>query len=221
MDDRKHMSITPELPSAAPVGRIASAVLDLVGQVPGTREPPQPVDPHDQAALIIRRAASRAAMTAGGLALPAGPLGWLTILPELVAVWRLQAQMVADIAGVYGRQADLTREHMIFCLFRHTAAQAMRDLLARVGERWLVQRVPLATLQRVATAVGMSLSRRAVRRTLSRWLPVAGAVGVGAYAWYDTRQVGKTAVALFTAEAGLTLGHDPAGLLGRPADRPG
>jgi hypothetical protein len=31
-------------------------------------------------------------------------------------------------------------------------------------------------------------------------LPVAGALGVGAYAWYDTRQVARTAIAMFSRD---------------------
>ena len=45
--------------------------------------------------------------------MPPGPLGWLTIAPELLAVWKIQAQMVSDLAGVYGKAATLTREHMV------------------------------------------------------------------------------------------------------------
>jgi hypothetical protein len=180
----------------APANRIGDAILDLLGQLPPSRQPAQR-DPAERARAIAAAASRRAAVTAGGLALPAGPLGWLTVLPELVMVWRLQAQMVADIAAVFGQRASLSREQMVYCLFRHTAAQAMRDLLARVGGRYLVQQVPLRTLQRVARAVGVSLSRRALGRGLARWLPVAGAVGVGAYAWFDTRQVARTAIALF------------------------
>ena len=35
-------------------------------------------------------------------------MGMLTLLPELVAVWRIQ-------------------EQMLYCLFKHTASQAVRD----------------------------------------------------------------------------------------------
>jgi hypothetical protein len=179
-----------------PTNRVGEAILELLGEVPASRQ--QAVDdPQVRAQTIAGAACNRAALAAGGLALPSGPLGWVTVLPELVVVWRLQAQMVADIAAVYGHRASLSREQMVYCLFRHTAAQAMRDLLARVGGRYLVQQVPLRTLQRIARTVGVSISRRALGRGLARWLPVAGALGVGAYAWFDTRQVARTAIALF------------------------
>jgi hypothetical protein len=192
-------SLVPRPHRLDPTERIAQAIVDLLGRVPDSSEVEQPA-PEQQAGAIARAAAARAALTAGGLALPPGPLGWLTVLPELIAVWRLQAQMVADIAGVYGRKAQLGREQMMVCLFRHTAAQAVRDLVARVGGRLLIQDMPVRALQSLATALGRSLSRRAIGRGLGRWLPVVGAVGVGAYAYYDTLQVARTARELFGGE---------------------
>jgi uncharacterized protein (DUF697 family) len=195
------------LPAAFdPAQRIGQAILDVVGAVPHAATPRAGVvlrDPKGEAEAIARSAATRTALAAGGLALPPGPLGWLTVLPELLAVWRLQAQMVADIAAVYGQQATLSREQMLYCLFRHTTAQAMRDIVARVGGRLLVREVPVRTLQRIARVVGVSLSRRALGRGVARWMPVVGAVGVGAYAYFDTRQVARTAIALFGDAAAL------------------
>ena len=131
------------------------------------------------------------------MALPPGPLGLLTLIPDLVAVWKIQSQLVADIAAVYGRQEQLTKEQMLYCLFRHLASQAVRDLAVRAGERWLVQRASLAVLQTVAQKLGVHLSRKVIGASLSRWLPLVGAVGVGTYAYFDTRQVAATAIALF------------------------
>jgi hypothetical protein len=181
---------------------LADAILGFIGNVPGSTERPGNNSVR-RAHAIARSAATRAAFTAGGLALPPGPLGWLTIIPELIAVWKLQAQMVSDIAAVYGHtgtvegQPAITREQMIYCLFRHTAAQAVRDLAVRVGERMLVQQVSLATMQTIAHKVGVHLTRHAIGKGVSRWLPVIGAVGVGAYAFYDTRHVAQTAIELF------------------------
>jgi hypothetical protein len=179
-----------------PAQRIATALLEAISQVPDTTEH-RTLAPGDRARAIARRTSARAAITAGSLALPPGPLGWLTLLPELVMVWRLQAQMVADIAGAYGRDASLTREHMLYCLFRHSAAQAVRDLAVRVGEQLLVQRSSSRALSAVAGKVGGRIAKQTAGKGLSRWLPVVGAVGVGAYAWFDTERVARTAIELF------------------------
>jgi hypothetical protein len=176
--------------------RIARHLLDLVGQVPGTGER-RATDADARVRALTHAAANKAALAAGTLALPPGPLGWLTIVPELVAIWRIQAQLVADLSGVFGVPARLGREQMMYCLFRHAAAQAVRDLVIRVGGRLIAQDVSMRVIERVAKAIGVRVTRRLIGGGVARWLPVIGAVGVGAYAWYDTRQVARTAIGLF------------------------
>lgn len=188
----------------APVehGRITEAILDFVSQVPDSRIDSSK-DPASEARRLANRAAQRAALTAGSLALPPGPLGWLTLLPELIAIWKIQGQMVSDIAAAYGRHATLGREQMMWCLFRHTAAQAFRDLVVRMGDRLVFQRMSWGVAERVAKQIGIKLTQRTLSKGVSRWLPVIGALGVGAYAYYDTGQVAGTAIELF--EGGITV----------------
>ncbi|WP_447737281.1 hypothetical protein [Rhodanobacter soli] len=193
----------------APVehGRITEAILDFVSQVPDSKIG-NSKDPASEARRLANRAAQRAALTAGSLALPPGPLGWLTLLPELIAIWKIQAQMVSDIAAAYGRHASLGREQMMWCLFRHTAAQAFRDLVVRMGDRLVFRRMSYGVAQRVAKQVGVKLTQRTLSKGVSRWLPVIGALGVGAYAYYDTGQVAGTAIEMFEGE--VTLEGDDA-----------
>jgi hypothetical protein len=136
----------------------------------------------------------------GSLALPPGPLGLITILPDLYAIWRVQAHLVADIAAVYSKTVFLTEETMLFSLFRHAAAQAVRDLIVRAGERVLVERPTLRTLQRISAKIGAKTTQRILGRGASRWVPIVGALGVAGYAYYDTRAVGQTAMDLFSKD---------------------
>lgn len=186
----------PAVRAPAEQSRLAAAILDFASQIPDSQVH-RGLHPEVQARELTNQAARKAAITAGSLALPPGPLGWLTVLPELVAIWRIQAQMVSDIAAAYGQHASLGREQMLWCLFRHTAAQAFRDLVVRMGDRLLFRQLSATLAERVARRIGFSLSQRAVGAGISRWLPVIGAAGVGAYAWYDTRSVARTAIELF------------------------
>jgi hypothetical protein len=203
-----------------PGNRITQAILNFVGQIPGTNEQ-KSQDPAHRARVIARSASRKAAVTAGSLALPPGPLGWLTVLPELVAVWKLQSQMVADIAGIYGNKAELTREQMIYCLFRHTAAQAVRDLVVRLGERYLVRQLSARAFQAAARKIGVTITQHAIGKGVSRWLPVVGAVGVGAYAYYDTGQVARTAIELFEREIEIASAEGDPGAVQSGAIKPG
>lgn len=190
--------------SKASIGNVASnigqSILDSVGKLPAsTRRKSK--DALAESRSAITKAAATASLTAGGFAIPLGPVGWLTILPEMVAVWRIQAQLVADIAALHGRKVELTREQLVFCLFRHSAAQAVRDLAVRAGERLIVQQVTTQLLKKIAEAIGVRVARRVIGKGLTRWLPVIGAVGVAGYAFYDTAQVGSTALELFSRKA--------------------
>ena len=113
-DDRSRLSAAPTTDSMAtndrslpvpyePVApdRVTRALLDFVSRIPAAEVGPS-ADPLADARALGQRAARRAAVTAGSLALPPGPLGWMTVLPELIAIWRIQAQMVSDIAASFG-----------------------------------------------------------------------------------------------------------------------
>jgi len=127
----------------------------------------------------------------------------VTIVPELVAVWRIQAQMVADIAAAFGKTGTLSREKMLYCLFKHSAAQAVRDLVVRGGERYLVRHASVRVVQAVAAKIGVKVTQRAIAKSVSRWLPVVGVLGVAGYAYYDTAQVAATAMSFFEEDVAL------------------
>ncbi|APG04078.1 hypothetical protein BJI69_09345 [Luteibacter rhizovicinus DSM 16549] len=188
---------------------VAKAILEFVSRIPESEVPRVKGDAAEECRRLASSAAQKAAITAGSLALPPGPLGWLTVLPELVAIWRIQGQLVSDIAAAYGKTPKLGREQMLWCLFRHTAAQAFRDVAIRVGDRLVFRTTATSVLQRLAGRIGVSVSKRAVGKGISRWLPVVGALGVGAYAYYDTGQVAKTAIDLFSGE--IHIDDDPDG----------
>jgi uncharacterized protein (DUF697 family) len=206
---KKHSTEMVPANSDTDASKIAVAILGFVGNVPSSDES-RSRTPAEAARKAANTAAAKAATAAGTLALPPGPLGWLTILPEMTAVWKIQAQMVADIAALYGKSATLGREQMLYCLFKHAASQAVRDLVVRVGERMLVRRATLASLQVVAQRVGVKLTQRVLAKGVSRWIPLAGAVGVAAYAYYDTVQVAKAAIDIFERDIEVDPGSSPA-----------
>ena len=175
---------------------LAKAILDVVTSVPTTQETVA-TTPRERARAIQTAASLKAAAVSGTLSLPPGPLGFAVIVPDLVSVWRIQAKMVADIAGAYGQSAHLSQEHMIYCLFRHAAAQVVRDLAARIGKRVVIRRATLKALQSVAQQLGIKVSKRVIAKSAARWLPVVGTIGVAGYAYYDTAQVAATATELF------------------------
>lgn len=193
------MSAFPNEPGAGgdkPPSPVAKAILDLVSAIPGTSEPTS-ASPTERARAIRLAAALKAGAISGTLALPGGPLSVVTIVPDLVAVWRIQAQMVADIASAFGKTAQLKQEQMIYCLFRHAAAQVARDLIARMGERIVFRTATLHAVEALARRIGIKVTQKVLANSAARWIPVLGSLGVAGYAYYDTAQVAATAIELF------------------------
>ena len=185
-------------------GKMMGALETFVSEVPTSQEPAA-TDPIARIKVIGRHAAVKAMVVSGSLAIPPMPWGIVTILPDLLAIWKLQAQMVADIAGAYGKTATLSREQMMYCLFKHAASQAVRDLVVRVGERILVRQASLRTIQTILGKLGVVITQRLTGRFIMRWLPVVGVIGVGAYAFYDTLKVAQTAIEFFGKEIEVEL----------------
>jgi hypothetical protein len=192
-------SATLPAPDEGSLRKLLDLIERLLAEIPHTDEPVSR-SPEDRAREIARNAAIKAAMVSGSLALPPGPLGYVTIIPDLVGIWKIQAQLVADIAGTFGQTAYLGREQMLYCLFRHAAAQALRDIVVRVGERVLIRRPALRVAQQVLRRIGVRITQRLAGGAIARWLPIVGALGVGAYAYYDTGQVAETTIDLFRHE---------------------
>ncbi|MFP5466318.1 MAG: hypothetical protein ACLGG8_02155 [Gammaproteobacteria bacterium] len=199
------MSSRVARPAPSPEAAASSfeqAILPLFAHVP-TSDEPRSESPLDDARRKANAVAAKAAVAAGALALPPGPAGWLTILPEMVGVWRLQRQLVADIAAIYGKQSTLTPEQIVYCLFEHTAAAGVRDLVVRVGQRTLVRRASPRLVGLLMRRIGVKLGQRMLGKGVARLLPIVGAVGVGAYAYYDTAKVAATAIELFESEISI------------------
>jgi uncharacterized protein (DUF697 family) len=170
--------------SQAAQREVLARLENIVVSIPETHEL-ESNEPLARCRVIITDAAIKAATLSGGLALPLGPLGALTLLPDLVLIWKVQAQMVADIAGAFGREGMLTREHMIYCLCKHATSQAVRELAIRTGRRAMMR-----------TGRG-----RFVRRLVGSFsMPILGAAGAAAFAYFDTARVGRMAIQLFSQE---------------------
>lgn len=179
--------------------QIADAILSMVAVVPTSHEG-ENVSPRARAAILTRNAARTAASISAGAALVPGPFGVLTLLPDIYGVWKVQAQLVSDIAALFGKTGSLTREQMLYCLFKHTASQFLRDVVVRSGERFLVRRLSSQVLHRLASRIGLSMGQRTVGKAVARFVPVLGAGVVGGYAYYDTKQVAMTAIELFSRQ---------------------
>ena len=162
-----------------PARQVSGVIERVIAAVPAPRVQ-EVVDPVAAADAIVRNAARKASLLSASLALPPGPLGMLTVLPDLYLIWKIQRQMVADLFGLHGRAAELTRTHMLYCLFRHMASHVARDVVVRAGQRTLVRQLSSAAIASAAGSLGVTVAQRVAGTAATRWVPLAGAAAVGA-----------------------------------------
>ena len=180
--------------------KLSTLLFELITDIPESLHSPTG-NSDEKIKKLIRQAAVKASLVSATLSVPAGVTGVLTSVPDIAAIWRIQAQLVSDIAATYGKFAQLSREAMVWCLFRHSAAQLVRDIAVRTGSRIVVQKVSFAVLEALLKKIGVKVSTKFLGRAALRAIPAIGALGNGAYSFYDTTEVGKTAAAYFKALA--------------------
>ena len=180
--------------------KLSALLFELITDIPESLHSPTE-NSDEKIKKLIRQAAVKASLVSATLSVPAGVTGVLTSIPDIAAIWRIQAQLVSDIAATYGKFAQLSREAMVWCLFRHSAAQLVRDIAVRTGSRIVVQKVSFAVLETLLKKIGLKVSTKFLGRAALRAIPAIGALGNGAYSFYDTTEVGKTAAAYFKALA--------------------
>lgn len=112
----------------------------------------------------------------------------------------MQAQLVADIAAIHGKSGTLSKEQMIWCMFKHSMAHLGRDLVVQAGERFIVRRQTVQFIQKVVGKLGIKIAKRLLGKTVARYFPLVGAVAVARYAYVDTKQVGLASMLLFSKE---------------------
>lgn len=100
---------------------VTEALRKLILRIPESSQT-RASDPRSRSQRLASAAARTASAISAGLALPPGPVGLVTILPDLAAIWKLQSQLVSDIAAVYGQTAALNRASLVYCLFKHGGA---------------------------------------------------------------------------------------------------
>jgi hypothetical protein len=191
----------PRVPENA-LQRLGERILAAASDVPTTSEP-KASDPETRAKELSSKAALEAAALSAALALPLGPYGLMTIVPDILGIWRIQQRLVADIAAAYGKSTSLDPDAMLKCLFKMASAQSAGAVVVGAGKGLLVRRPTLRAMQRIAAQLGFTVTQRLIGRVIARTLPIIGTVGIAAYAYHDTRRVGQNATDRFGESANL------------------
>ncbi|MCE9501260.1 MAG: hypothetical protein K8R21_12305 [Leptospira sp.] len=83
-------------------------------------------DPSEIIESLIQSAALKSAAVSATLSLPPGPFGWISVIPELFLIYRIQGHLIKDVATLYGKEVKLTKELLLYCMFKHGGSHIFR-----------------------------------------------------------------------------------------------
>ena len=164
-------------------------------------------DPAEIAEELTLAAALKTAGISAGLSLPTGLFSIFTILPELFMVYRIQGHLIKDIASLYGKEALVNKELLIYCMFKQTSLHLVERLLEDVGTKIIIRPTTIRFIESLLEKLGMNLSKKLIRTQLLKWLPLLGAALTGGLTYLDTKYVAATASGIFAKDILIESGE--------------
>ncbi|MCW7491362.1 hypothetical protein ND861_01705 [Leptospira sp. 2 VSF19] len=191
-----------ETPSQVKSEGFLEGLIELFAGLEDYRSPYAPTiqPPENLIQELVQNASFKSGLISATCSLPPGPLGILSILPELLFVYRIQGHLILDIAALYGKEVQVTKELLLYCLFKHGGAHVFRKIIEESSLKILIRPTTVKVFQTMLEKLGLMISKSLIRKQFARWIPIGGAVVTGTFAYYDTKRVGKTAIELFSKE---------------------
>lgn len=165
-------------------------------------EPAKPLLLEPDPAILktyVQRTALKTASVSAALSIPGGIAGFVSMLPEIAAIWRLQARMVGSIAYSYGYEKLHGREQMIWCMFKQFGYGVVSKYVFQRGGVYVVKQMNTQAFKGAVQAIGVKMMQHQGGRAASRIIPVAGSLASGALSYRDTHRVGKNALRLYSS----------------------
>jgi hypothetical protein len=176
--------------------------VQLNGQATSTYvESAQPIQ---DAWIVANRAARKCAVISGTSAVSLLPTGWSAVLSEAFTIWKIQAQMVSDIATLFGKKSDMTPQHLIYCLLRHGSTKAVASVLLQPSIQLMIKRLCTGFVRDLSLRLGLRISGRALGPGAALVLPAVGAIGFASVTYVDTRRVASKAIDLFSQSQAMS-----------------
>lgn len=149
---------------------------------------------------MINEAAQRAFKISTALGLIPGPVAIVTILPEIVALTKLQMNLIRRIARYHRKQEKVTRELILLIFGNVVGIAAGEAVIKRVGTRLIIRSVHTTVMRGLAKKIGSRIIDRAAQRAVARWLPMIVAPLFGYFSRTMTEKIGREADRIFSGE---------------------
>ena len=146
---------------------------------------------------MVSSASWKAFSISTAAALPPGPLGWATLLPELLAVTKVQMNLVYAIADHYGKKGMINRTIVALIFANQAGVTVGRNVVKKVGSKVVIRTIGSKAVRPIAQKIAARIGARITQKAVGRWVPFVLAPVFGAFSKSMTTDIGNEAIKLF------------------------
>jgi hypothetical protein len=156
---------------------------------------------------MIDEAAQKAFKISTALGLLPGPIGFISILPEVVALTKLQINLIYRIARHYDRAEMVDKEIVLLILANVLGVAGGETLIRRAGTTLVIRSANTRIVRGFARRIGTHVIDAAAEKMIGRWIPLATAPLFGYLSKSLTRKIGLEANRILSIQ-GLMVEHE-------------
>lgn len=131
---------------------------------------------------------------------PPGSIDMTTVIPELIAVIKIQVNLVYKIAKYYEKERQVTSPIIIHILATALEMVLGRNIMKKTGTRIIMRPVGSKAITNLARKLGTRMTLEFVARIGDRRIPFVTATMLGAYFRGQTKKVGNAAIDVFSKD---------------------
>ena len=148
---------------------------------------------------LIKICVLKNAKISGGSTLIPGPWGMVAVAPEIALVIKNQIDLIYDIGVANGKQASINKE-LLAGIALSALGSGAAGLLVMHGGKVLVKRSSLRVFQKIIALLAGKVTQQALKSSISKWLPIAGAAFMAWLSGHITQRIGNLAHEIFQKE---------------------
>jgi len=123
-------------------------------------------------------------------AIPPGPLGWATILPEVIAVTKIQMNLIYKIAQYYEKRGKLNETLVMLIFANEAGVNVGKKVVEKVGRKVIIRALSSKMLRPIIQKIGARIGARITQKMVGRWIPFVLAPLFGAFSKMMTTKIG-------------------------------
>ena len=173
------------------------AVGDIVDTLGSDREK---IEVDGDPPKMTRKAARSAFFISTGASIPGGAVGVATLVPELVALTKLQINLILKVAKFYQQETKVNKTIILAILGGALGVVLKHAFVNKVGTRIIVKSLSAEGTKRITRQIGEKIAVTFLKKGAGRLVPILLAPVFGYFSLSMTRKVGRQAESLFSHE---------------------